>query len=226
MTFHTTPQFHATISHHTLFFTTPFCTTSHTVVRPGHRHSTSYNILHHTLERIYIFRSVDSYLPVCVKLCVIGFVRVSVWSGHIPHHKCCIYVISRVQIAFHITTTRLHTTLNVFTSHIIPSHRTKRFCITPTFTSHHSTHHHCTFHITLLRSTPHPGHLMSQPLYSTSDITLHCSLPPTFHTTTSRSTTYSTVHISHHTHITARFTPHHIPHHITPHLDFTSHHHI
>ena len=82
-------------------------------------------------------------LPVCVKLCVSHWFRARVCSGHIPHHRCCsVYVISRVQIAFH--TTQLHTTLNVFTSHIIPAHHTKRFCITPPFTSHHFTPHHST----------------------------------------------------------------------------------
>ena len=38
---------HTAISRHTLFFTTPFCTTSHSVVHPGHRHSTSYNMPFH-----------------------------------------------------------------------------------------------------------------------------------------------------------------------------------
>ena len=179
-------------------------------------------------------------MPVCVKLCAIGFVRVC--SGHIPHHKCCsVYVISRVQIAFHITV-QLHTTLNVFISHIIPSHHTKYlFYITPPFTSHHSTphhstsHRHCTtFHITLFQSyhmfhATSRRHLMSVTTRLASDhhilhlTTLHRSLPPT---------TISHHHIStirtHHTtptlNITAHFTPHHIPHRITPHFDFKSHH--
>ena len=157
-----------------------------------------------------------------------------VCSGQIPHHKCCsIYVICRVQIAFH--TTRLHIALNVFSSPIIPSHNSKRFYFTPTFTSHHSTphhstsHHHCTtFHITLLHttcSTPHLGHLMLQqshlgPPYSTSDITLHRSLPHTtishyhiskhmFHITQPQSPSRTT--IPHHTHI-----QHHSTFHTTP----------
>ena len=183
MTFHTTPQFHATISHHTLFFTTPFCTTSHSVVHPGHRHSTSYNIpFHITPYNKYIssvasfksalktpsFSPLDSAYFACVREVECHCFRACVCSGHISHHKCCsIYVISRVQIAFH--TTQLRTTLNVFTRHIIPSHHTKRFYITLPFTSHHSTphhstsyhstsHHHCTtFHITLV-TTYHMFH--------------------------------------------------------------------
>ena len=159
MTFHTTPQFHATIVHHMLFFTTPFRTTSHSVFHPGHGHSTSYNIpfhitpynkcisyvvsfysalitqyhftlpsppsiislcphhpvsFHSALITQYHFTRPSSpsiillcphhpplllwtliTLPVCVKLCAIGFVRVFRPYG--------IYVICRVQIAFHIT---------------------------------------------------------------------------------------------------------------------------
>ena len=169
MTFHTTPQFHTTISHHTLFFTTPFCTTSHSVVHLGHRHSTSYNIpFHITSYNKYIsslvsFKSAlsthlfssglwllclcacDYFACVRVKLCAIGFMHVCVPA---TFHKCCsVYVISRVQIAFNIL-------------HIIPSHHTKRFYITPPFTSHHSTpHHYCTtFHIILLHTSV-PRHI-------------------------------------------------------------------
>ena len=114
MAFHTTPQFHATISHRTLFFTTPFCTTSHSVVHPGHGHSTSYNIP---------FRVTNIYLPsvvsfnsalnthlfssdyfACVREVCYWF-DACVCSGRIPHHKCCsVYVISRVKIALHYST--------------------------------------------------------------------------------------------------------------------------
>ena len=61
MTFHTTQQFHTTISHHTLFFTTPFCTTSHSVVHPGHSHSTSYNIPFHITPYNKYISSVASF---------------------------------------------------------------------------------------------------------------------------------------------------------------------
>ena len=126
-------------------------------------------------------------LLVCVKLCVC--------SSHILHHKCCsVSVISRVEIVF-------YTTLNVFKSYVIPSHHTKRFYITPLFTSHQSTsHHHCTFHI--------------------SDIlhlTLHGSLPPT---------TISHHHIHNyftpHPHSTSQHISHHIPHYTTT-SDITTH---
>ena len=76
-------------------------------------------------------------------------------SGLIPHHKCCsIYVICRVQIAFH--TTRLHIALNVFSSPIIPSHNSKRFYFTPTFTSHHSPPHHSTSYHHCTSFSHHP----------------------------------------------------------------------
>ena len=151
MTFHTTPQVHATISHNALFFTTPSCTPSHSVVhhaRP-HGHSTSYHSTSHLMTQIYIYRSICPQDPsfllwtpilcLCAWNCVPLVSRVCArCSDHIPHRKCCsVYVISRVQIAFH--STPLHTTWNVFTPHIIPSHHAKRFYITPPFTSHHST---------------------------------------------------------------------------------------
>ena len=50
-----------TISHHTLFFTTPFCTTSHSVIHPGHRHSTSYNIPFHVTPYNKCVSSVASF---------------------------------------------------------------------------------------------------------------------------------------------------------------------
>ena len=139
-------------------------------------------------------------------------------------------------------TTHLHNALNVFISHIIPSHRTtKRFYITPPFTSHHFTphhstsHHNCTtFHITLLHttcSTPHLRHLMLQHIsprttifYIGHHITPQsASVPPPFHTTSQStcSTSHShSLHISHHpTYIT-------IPHHTYIHIIayFTPHH--
>ena len=178
------------------------------------------------------------------------YFRVCVCSGHIPHHKCCsVYVISRVQIAFH--TTQLHTKLNVFTSHI-PSHRTKRFYTTPPFTSHHSTSTIPPFHITPFHishttiaqhSTSHyyrqvPRHISQTFIVATdlaSDhhilhLTLHRSLPPTIimtHHHISKHMFHISHHstpatIPHHTHIQHHSTPHHLPHHITPpHLDFT-----
>ena len=61
------------------------------------------------------------------------------------------------------------------------------------------------------------------PPYSTSDITLHRSLPPTpisHHHISAIPTDHTTPTLN----ITAHFTPHHIPHRITPHFDFKSHH--
>ena len=161
----------------------------------------------------------------CVKLCAIGFLCVC--SGHIPHHRCCsVYVISRVQIAFHITLLNSTPgTLNVFTSCIIPSHHIKTFYITPPFMSHHSTpHHHCTtFHITY--STSHltvnvATHLTSDHhiLHLRSHYTAVCFGTPPFHTT-SQSTTRSTSH-SHSPHLT----PFHSHNYSTPPPHSTSQH--
>ena len=188
MTFHTAPQFHATISHYTLFFTTPFCTTSHSVVHPRHRHSISYHIPFYITPYNKYISSVVSFnsappppppppqhpsfllwtlitLPVCVKLCAIGFVRVCVSSGHILHHKCCsVHVISRVPIAFHAS--QLLATLNFFTAHIIPSHQTYIL-------------HHTTFHVshTIPHHTGHSSHI-TPPLHIPHHITTYmCSTP-------------------------------------------------
>jgi len=256
MTFHTTPQFHTTISHHTLFFTTPFCTTSHSVVHPGLRHSTSYNIpFHITPYNKYIssvvpfnsalnahFSPLDFDYFVCVREVVCHWFRACVCSGHIPHHECrSVYVINRVQITFRITL--LHTTLNVFTPRIIPSHNAKRFYIPLSHTT--------PFHITLpLHNIPHHfsayymfhvlRRLMSQHIsprttifniwhHITPQSASHRHFTPPHHTGTVHISHHSTsTSIPHHTlNIAAHFTPHHIPHHITPpHHDFTSQWHL
>ena len=245
MTFHTTPQFHTTISHHTLFLTTPFCTTSHSVVHPGHRHSTSHNIpFHITPYNKYISSAASFYsalnthlfssalwlLCLCAWSCVPLVSCVCVCSGNIPHHKCCsVYGISRVEIAFH--TTQLHTTLNIFTSHIISSRHTT-FHVTPFHTTpfhiapplynipHHITAYHM-FHTTSHR------HLMSQHISPRTTIfyvwhhitpqsaSHHHFTPPL----TSQSTTYSTSH-SHSPHLT----PFHVHNYSTPHPHSTSQH--
>ena len=110
---------HTAISHHRF---TPYTSSPrhsaplHTVDHPGHRHSTSYNISFHITPynkyissvvfnsalKTHLFSSGLWLLCLCAWSCV---PLVScVCSGYIPHHKCCsIYVISRVQIAFHIT---------------------------------------------------------------------------------------------------------------------------
>ena len=185
---------------------------------------------------------------------LLSCVCVCVCSGHIPHHKCCsVYVLSRVQFAFH--TTQFHTTLNIFKSHIIPSHHTKRFYTTPPFTSHHSTPpfhitpplhnipHHITtyrmFHATSLR------HLMSQHISPRTTIfyiwhhitpqsaSHHHFTPPHLkaqHSTSHKHSPHRTIpdpqlfHTTPTFNTTAHFTPHHIPHRIPPHLDFTSSH--
>ena len=52
----------------------------------------------------HLFSSGLWLLCLCAWSCVPLVSCVCVCSGHIPHHKCCsVYVISRVQIAFHIT---------------------------------------------------------------------------------------------------------------------------
>ena len=150
--------------------------------------------------------------------------RACVCSGHIPHHKCCsVYVTRGVQIAFHIT---LHTTLNVFT-HIIPSltsHHLSRHCI-----PHHTIPRHTTIaqHFTSHYCIPHVPRHISQTfsvakhptsnhhiLHLTSHYTTVCLPPPSFHTTTSQSTTYSTSHMQ------PQSTSHAIPH---PQLVHTTH---
>ena len=136
MSFHTAPQFHATISHHTLFFTTPFCTTSHSLVHSGHRHSTSYNVPFH-------ITTYNKYIS--------SIVFKSALKAHLFSCVC----VKRVQIALCITL--LSSTPHVFTSHNIPSHNAKRFYIAPPFTSHHSTPHHTILHHTTItqHSTSH-----------------------------------------------------------------------
>ena len=240
MSFHTAPQFHATISHHTLFFTTPFCTTSHSLVHSGHRHSTSYNVPFH----------ITTYNK---------YISSIVFKSALKTHLFSCVCVKRVQIALCITL--LSSTPHVFTSHNIPSHNAKRFYITPPFTSHHSTPPHTILHHTTIaqHSTSHyyipMSHATSRTLcWNTSHLG-----PPYFqylrshYTAVCLGTTISRHHISKHMfHITqpqstsraiphpqllhttptsfsntAYFTPHHFPHPITPpHLDFTSHHHV
>ena len=167
-------------------------------------------------------------------------------SSHIPHHRSCsVYVISRNCISHH--TTQLHTTLNVFTSHIIPCQKIL---------------HHTTFHVTLFHITPPlhniPHHIttyqcsiphLSVATHLTSDHHIlhlrshytavclgntisHHILKHKFHITQPQSTSHTIPHpqLFHTTptfNITAYFTPQHVPHRITPpRLDFTSHHHI
>ena len=209
MSFHTAPQFHATISHHTLFFTTPFCTTSHSLVHSGHRHSTSYNVPFH----------ITTYNK---------YISSIVFKSALKTHLFSCVCVKRVQIALCITLLS-STPHNVFTSHNIPSHNAKRFYITPPFTSHHSTpHHHCTtFHITLLHTNV-PRHISDivlkhisprTTIFSISEITLHCSLPRHHHFTPPHLKAHvphhtATVHISrdststtvaHHTHIVQQY---------------------
>ena len=104
------------------------------------------------------------------------------------------YVISRVQIAFH--TTRLHITLNVFTLHI-PSHHT-------TFhDTHRSTsHHHCTFHIAYYIHVPR-----------------HIS--QTFNVATHLASDHYILHLA--SHYTSVCIPPHHAIHITPLAAFQSH---
>ena len=163
-------------------------------------------------------------------------------SGHIPHHRCCsVYVISRVQIAFHITLLN-STPQSTF------SHHTSFHHITPKdFTSHHlSCHtipHHTTIaqlHITLLHTTV-PRHISQTVNVATHPISDYHILHLRRYTAVCLGTTISHYHISKHMfhiaqpqstshtiphpqlfhttptfNITAYFTPPHIPHRITP----------
>ena len=248
MTFHITPQFHATISHHTLFFTTPFCTTSHSVVHPGLRHSTPYNIpFHITPYNKYIssvvpfnsalnahFSPLDFDYFVCVREVVCHWFRACVCSGHIPHHKCrSVYVINRVQITFHITL--LHTTLNFFTPRIIPSHNTKRFYIPLSHTT--------PFHITLpLHNIPHHFSAYHMFHFLRRLMSQHISPRTTIFNIWHHITPQSASHRHVHTTTSHRHSPHLTPFHIhnysTPHpqhrstfhtttiFHITLHHHI
>ena len=201
MTFHITLQFHSTISHHMLFkFTTPFCTTSHSVVHPGHRHSTSYNIPFHITP--YNFACVSEVVCHWFRVCVC----VCVFRPHSTSQCCSVYVISRVQIAFHITLLNSTPgTLNVFTSRIIPSHQNilhrTTFHVTPFHTTpfhitpplHNIPHHIPRFHATSHRQLM-LQHISPQTtiFYIWDHITLQSASAPPFHTTTSQSTFHIT----------------------------------
>ena len=178
MTFHTAPQFHATISHHTLFFTTPFCTTLDSVVHPHHRHSISYDIPFYITPYNKYISSVVSFnsalnthlfssglwlFCLCAWSCMplVSCVCVSS-SGHILHHKCCsVHVISRVQIAFHAShhIKHFHSTHHSITANLdFTSHHHSR-------ESHHSTshgpfqlHHITIAHCHITRAIPATSH--------------------------------------------------------------------
>ena len=105
---HFTPYalLHYTILHH---FT--LCSPS----RPQTFHTIQHTIPHHTLQQIFcsiieicpqdppILLCTLDYFP-CVCQVVCHWFHACVCTGHIPHHECCsVYVISRTQIAFHIT---------------------------------------------------------------------------------------------------------------------------
>ena len=150
-----------------------------------------------------------------------------VCSGYIPHHKSCsVYVISRVQIAFHIThhsITPHQKILHHATFHVTPFH------ITPPL--HRIPHHITTYHMfhAISRTFNVATHLTSDHriLHLTSHNTAVC-LPPPFHTTTSQSTcSTSTSHTIPYTQlfhttptfsIIAYFTPHHTPHALHHHI--------
>ena len=177
----------------------------------------------------------------CVREVVCHWFRACVCSGHIPHHKCCsVYVISRVEIAFH--TAQHHIKHFHITHHFITSYHLSRHII-----PHHTIPHRTTIvqHSTSHYYIPHVPHHISQTFNVTTHLTsdhhiLHlkshytavCLTPP-FHTTTDTSKhnifhitqTQSTSHtiprpqLFHTTptfNISAHFIPHHIPHHITP----------
>ena len=130
-------------------------------------------------------------------------------SGHIPHHKCCsAYVISRVQIAFHIapyfTYTSHHishrTIIHIKSLHHISAHHsTSRPQIPPRTTPCTSPHSNITHHTIpqhTFQGIPHiphcistiiPHHTMSNMASNHSASHLHHSTPyspcttPSFH---------------------------------------------
>ena len=225
MTFHTTRQFHTTILHDMLLFIAPFCTTSHSVVHPGHRHSTSYNIPFHITPYNKYLSSVPSVVSFksalktrlfssgCCLLCLCAWSVllvscVCVCSGHIPHHRCCsVYVISTVQIAFRTT-----------------SHHIKRFHITHhSITSYQKILHRTIFHITPFHTTPFhikpplhniPHHITTYHMFNATS--------QTFNVATYLALDHHILHlISHYTtvclpppcHTTTSRAQHNIPHH-------------
>ena len=132
---------------------------SHSVVHPGHRHSTSYNIPFHIapykkyISSVASFNSAHKHPPiliwtlitllVCVKLCAIRFMRVCV--------PATLHITSAV-VFMQLVGFKLH-----FTSHT--SHQKILHHTTFHTTPFHVTHHHCTtFHITLLH-TNFPRHI-------------------------------------------------------------------
>ena len=156
-----------------------------------------------------------------------------VWCVCVPatfHITGAVVFMWLVGFKLHITS-HYSTPHHIKRFHIIPSHHTKRFYFTPPSTSHHSTsplhnipHHVTTYH--MFHATSH-RHLMSQHVSPRTTIfyiwhritnTAVC-LPPPFHTTTSRSTTYSTSH-SHSPHLA----PFHIHNYTTPHPHSASQH--
>ena len=163
-----------------------------------------------------------------------------VCSSHIPHHRCCsVYVISRVQFAFHITL--LNSTPQTFSHHTSFHHITRK-----DFTSHHLScrtipHHTIPHHITPLHNIPHhiTTYLCSTPHLADTElmlqhilprttifyITLHCSLPRHHHFTCSTSHSHSshinststTDYATPHPHSTSQHISHHnVPHRIAP----------
>ena len=150
---------------------------------------------------------------------------VCVCSGHIPHHKCCsVYVLSRVQFAFHTTQFSHHIKHFHITHHSITSHQKilhhTTFHVTPPL---HNIPHHITtyrlFHATSLR------HLMSQRISPRTTIFY------IWHHITPQSASHhhftpphlKAQHIPHHT-ATVHIAPFHIHNYSTPHPHSTPQH--
>ena len=158
---------------------------------------------------------------------------VCVCSGHIPHHKCCsVYVLRRVQFAFHTTQFSHHIKHFHITHHSITSHQkilhhttfhvtpfhTTPFHITPPL---HNIPHHITtyrmFHATSLR------HLMSQRISPRTTIFYiwHHSLPPT--TISHHHISKHNIFFTSHSHSPHRTIPHPQLFHTTPTFNTTAH---
>ena len=152
-----------------------------------------------------------------------------VCSGHIPHHRCCsVYVISRVQFAFHITL--LGSTPQTFSHHISFHPITRK-----DFTSHHLScrtipHHTIPHHTTIAQHST--SHYYIPVFHTTSrrhwvNVATHlASDHHILHNTAVCLGTTISQHVPHHTAIAVHISQFHIHNYSTIHPHSTSQRHI
>ena len=152
-----------------------------------------------------------------------------VCSGHIPHHRCCsVYVISRVQFAFHITL--LGSTPQTFSHHISFHPITRK-----DFTSHHLScrtipHHTIPHHTTIAQHST--SHYYISVFHTTSrrhwvNVATHlASDHHILHNTAVCLGTTISQHVPHHTAIAVHISQFHIHNYSTIHPHSTSQRHI